>query len=370
MKIAPFGNPQRIGVVPDDDSKIVDLNLAYAAYLSDRHSEPKPHEKANAVLPASLLDFLYAGDASVKAAEEVLEGFILPKLEAGGPSPLSGPAGEKIVHEIPAEVQLTTPPLPSLASRIFCAALNFPSHNLSLQRSRGDTTKTLEGITREMKASQIYGFCKYPQAVVGNDATVNVPRWVKFLDYETELAAFIGRKGGGIIDGKPSPISNEEAKGMIVGYSCFNDWSVRDEILIVGYEPLDHNILNFTLRKNIPGSSLGPYLVIEKGMDPYGLKMTTRVNGKVRQNGSLAEMVSTFEDLIVYLSRFITLYPGDIITSGTMAGTAIDSSKQKAGVTNQGEARVIDDSLFLKEGDTVEGTISGVGTLRNRVHFA
>jgi 2-keto-4-pentenoate hydratase/2-oxohepta-3-ene-1,7-dioic acid hydratase in catechol pathway len=367
LKIATFGQQRRIGAVLENDHMLADLNLSYAAYLVTR-KEAKPQERANAALPSSLLGFLTSSSVSVKVAEELLENFILPSIRKGIP-PL-GPSGEKIVFRLPDEADLTFPPLPSLASRIFCAAMNFPSHNFSLQRSRGTTTTTLEEMAKEMKGKQIYGFCKYPQTVVGNDAVVNVPKWIRFLDYEMELAAYIGKEAGGIIDGKPSPVTREEARDMIVGYSCFNDWSMRDEILIVGYEPLDHNTLNFTLRKNVSGASLGPYLVIDKRLDPYSLKVTTRVNGGVRQNGSLSEMVSTFEELIVYLSRFITLRPGDIITSGTMAGTAIDSSKQRQEPLANGEVRVLDDSFFLKEGDLVEGTISGIGTLRNRVHFA
>jgi len=369
LKVAVFGYPQRIGVVLDDFHAVVDLNLAYATYLSEKQNEAKPYAKANAVLPASLSEFLAVGDVALKAAEETLQEFVLPRLEAGGVSSISGPSGEKVAYRSPSEIKLPSPPIPSLSSRIFCAAMNFPSHVLALRRNQGDKAVTIEALTKEMKAKQIYGFCKLPQTIVGNDTTLNVPRWVKFLDYELELAAYVGKKGGGIIDGKASPITRREAKEMIVGYACFNDWSVRDESLIVGYEPLDQSTLNFTLRKNIAGGSLGPYLVIGEKINPYVLESTTRVNGKARQNGSLAEMVNKFEDLIVYLSRFITLYPGDIIASETVSGTALDSTRQTADARSKGDVRVLDDSLFLKDGDLVEGTISEIGTLRNRIHF-
>lgn len=338
----------------DDAGIIIDLNLAFARYSVEKMGETRPYARANADLPEKLGDFLVAGPRAIESASETCE-FILQRLGRDD----CGPGGEKTVYKLN-EVVLGAPPLPSLSSRIFCAWQNFPSHVQKALANREGVISSIEEIASGIRARIPYGFYKLPQTVVGNGQLVNVPRWVRFLDYELELAAFVGREGRNV----PA----KEAHGLIVGFSCFYDWSVRDEIMVVGSEPLDRNPLNFALRKNIPGASMGPYLVIDENIDPYELRIKTRVNGQLRQNGSTTEMVKKFEDFIVHLSRFITLYPGDIIVSGTPAGTAYDSTKFSH-TKNKGGVKAFDDSRFLKEGDVVEGTIERIGTLTSTIHF-
>lgn len=152
---------------------------------------------------------------------------------------------------------------------------------------------------------------------------------------------------------------------MIVGYSCFNDWCIRDPHLIIGAEDFDEGVLSFAFQKNASGASLGPYLAIDEVEDPYSLKMVTKVNGATRQSGVTGEMIFKLDEIVAYLSKYLTLYPGDIITPGTCAGTAFDSSQLlPESQWKKGKLKV-DSALFLKDKDVVEAGIEGLGVLRN-----
>ena len=80
-------------------------------------------------------------------------------------------------------------------------------------------------------------------------------------------------------------------------------------------------------RRTHPARALVPTLSIDEVKDPYNLKMETKVNGTIGQSGVTGEMVFKLDEIVAYLSKFLTLYPGDIITPGTCAGTAFDSSR-------------------------------------------
>jgi 2-keto-4-pentenoate hydratase/2-oxohepta-3-ene-1,7-dioic acid hydratase in catechol pathway len=152
---------------------------------------------------------------------------------------------------------------------------------------------------------------------------------------------------------------------MIVGYACFNDWCIRDPHLVIDAVDFDEGVLSFAFQKNASGASLGPYLAIDETDDPYSLKMETRVNGQVRQSGLTGEMVFKLDEIVAYLSKYITLYPGDIITPGTCAGTAFDSSRLLPESEWQPGKLKVESSLFLKDNDVVEVEIEGLGVLRN-----
>src|SRR5690606_1792939 len=157
------------------------------------------------------------------------------------------------------------------------------------------------------------------------------------LDYEGEIAIIIG-KGG-------RRISEPDAESHIAGLTCLNEGTVRDWIR--------HGKFNVTQGKNFDKSgAIGPWMVTADEFDGYdNLHVITRVNGEERQRDTTANLMFPFSHLIHYISKWVTLEPGDIISTGTPIG---------AGVR-------FDPPRFLKEGDVVEVEVPGIGILRNTV---
>lgn len=348
MKIVCFDHPPRIGALLDD--AVVDLNLAFAALAAHEDRDPRPYAKADAVLPAGLADFLTAGQPAIDAAEAVLV-YIDKNPQTEGPS------GERLSRPS-AEVRLEAP-LPSLASRIFCGGGNYVRHLSGVRKLWKSQDLSDEEWIKFIREKPLWGFYKLAHTVVGPDAEVTIPDWVQAFDYEIELAAYIGKTG--------KNVSVEDAGDMIVGYACFYDWCIRDAHLVIGYQDFDEGVLSFAWQKNAAGASLGPYLAINEVSDPNVLKMSTKVNGEDRQAGITGDMIISLEEMVAQISKYITLYPGDIITPGTCAGTAFDSSRLLPEAEwQEGKLKVAPD-LFLKDHDMVEGHIEGLGVLRNRM---
>ena len=183
-------------------------------------------------------------------------------------------------------------------------------------------------------------FAKLPSALVGDGATVT---WSASLtaqvDYEAELAVVIGRQARNV------PV--ESALEYVLGYSCLNDISARDLQVLDG---------QWTRAKGLDGfCPMGPWIVTSDEIpEPGALRIQCRVNGEVRQDASTAALVHGVAELIAYCSRSFTLEPGDIIATGTPGGV--------------GAFR--DPPVFLADGDVLEVTIEGIGSLRNTCHVA
>jgi len=162
------------------------------------------------------------------------------------------------------------------------------------------------------------------------------PRESEQLDYEGELVVVIGNGG--------RRIAKDQALTHVLGYSCANEGSVRDW--------LRHSKFNVTQGKNFDRSgAIGPYLVTAEEVGDAPLRVTTRVNGEVRQDDTSDRMIFPIPYLISYLSAFCSLEPGDVILTGTPSGAG---------------AR-FDPPRYLQPGDIVEVEISRVGTLHNTV---
>src|SRR5262245_13671491 len=268
MKIVSFGPQARIGALLDRD-RIIDLNMAFAAHAHHEDGDARPYAKADAFLPADLADFLAAGRPAIDAAKSMID------WQGKVTDNVTGPSGERVVAKA-SELKILAP-LPSMSSRIFCGGGNYVRHLSGVRKLWKGQHLSDEEWTRFIREKPFWGFYKLPQTVVGPDAPVSIPNWVQAFDYELELAAYIGKQG--------KYVSREEAREMIVGYSCFNDWCIRDPHLVIGAEDFDAGVLSFAFQKNASGASLGPYLAIDEIKDPYSLKMETRVNGSVRQSG-------------------------------------------------------------------------------------
>ncbi len=178
-----------------------------------------------------------------------------------------------------------------------------------------------------------------PLCVVGPEAEIRWPCYTEKLDYELELGIIIG-KGG-------KNISKKNAASHIGGFVIFNDFSARD----IQMEEMGGR-LGPAKGKNFDTSySIGPWLVTpDEISDPYDLTMIARVNGEEWSRGSSGEMYHKFEDMIAHISKDETLYPGELIGSGTVGG---------------GCGLELD--RWLSPGDVVELEIQGLGVLRNTV---
>jgi 2-keto-4-pentenoate hydratase/2-oxohepta-3-ene-1,7-dioic acid hydratase in catechol pathway len=177
-----------------------------------------------------------------------------------------------------------------------------------------------------------------PDTVIGPDAEIPWPAYTDKLDHELELAAVIGRR---VKDVAPA-----DATGCIFGYTIWNDMSARDvqaRELPVGMGPAK--------AKDWDGSNvLGPCLVTADELDAADVAMRVRVNGELWGEDTSAHMHHSFAAMIAYASRAQTLYPGEVLGSGTAAG---------------GSGLELD--RWLAPGDVVELEIEGIGVLRNRI---
>lgn len=164
------------------------------------------------------------------------------------------------------------------------------------------------------------------------------PSFVTRLDYEAELAVIIGKE--------TKNMPEDKALDSVFGYMIMHDVSARD---------IQFKDKQFTRGKGIDTfAPCGPWITTKDDIsDPQNLRITTKVNGEIRQNSSSSNMVIPIRRIISSLSVTMTLEPGDIISTGTPAGVAMSMKEPK----------------YLKDGDVVEITIERLGTIRNRVVY-
>jgi 2-keto-4-pentenoate hydratase/2-oxohepta-3-ene-1,7-dioic acid hydratase in catechol pathway len=179
-------------------------------------------------------------------------------------------------------------------------------------------------------------FAKAPTSVIGPDEPIVVPAHVTQPDYEGELAVVIGREA--------RDVAHADALSYVAGLTIAHDVSARDHQFNTG---------QFTWSKSFDTfCPLGPEVVSLDEVDlAAGLALETRVNGEVMQSESTSELLFDVPTLIAWISQGLTLAPGDMILTGTPAGVGMARDPQR----------------FLQDGDVVEISISGLGTLRNPV---
>ena len=187
-------------------------------------------------------------------------------------------------------------------------------------------------------------FMKDPMTVIGPDDEVLIPRGSEKTDWEIELAVVIGQTAR-YCD------SDEAASACIAGYAIANDVSERAFQLERGGQ-WDKGKSCETF------NPLGPWLatpgsLAERGLDPTELGLRLTVNGEVRQDGTTADMIFGPVEIVRYLSQFMVLYPGDVISTGTPAGVALGSG-----------------APYLRAGDVVELSADGLGTQRQKIGAA
>ncbi|MCZ1009750.1 fumarylacetoacetate hydrolase family protein [Streptomyces lydicus] len=220
----------------------------------------------------------------------------------------------------------TGPPLARIG-KIVCVGLNYHDH----ARETGATPPE-EPIL----------FLKAPDTVVGPEDTVLVPRGSVKTDWEVELAVVIGRRARYLE-------SDAQALAAVAGYAVAHDVSERAfQIECGGQWDKGKNCETF--------NPLGPWLVTaDEVPDPQALGLRLWVNGELKQDGTTAEQIFPVAEVVRYISRFMTLHPGDIINTGTPAGVAMGHPDPKP---------------YLRAGDIVELEIDGLGRQRQRLREA
>ncbi len=179
-------------------------------------------------------------------------------------------------------------------------------------------------------------FAKFPNAVTGPGSEIQWSLQVTGkVDFEAELVAVIGERA--------SNVPPDKALGKVLGYTCGNDVSARD--LQIGDKQW---VRGKSLDTFCP---LGPWLVTADEIgDPQKLQIRARLNGRLMQESNTANMIFPVADLISYLSRHFTLFPGDLILTGTPSGVGLFR----------------DPPIFMAGDDLIEIEIEGIGTLKNR----
>jgi 2-keto-4-pentenoate hydratase/2-oxohepta-3-ene-1,7-dioic acid hydratase in catechol pathway len=222
-----------------------------------------------------------------------------------------------------AELGIYLPVIPHPA-KVLCVGLNYQGHRK--ETGRAETAHPAI-------------FTRFADSLIGQNAALVLPPNSTSLDYEGELAVVIGKAG--------FRVAEEDALHLVGGYSIFNDGTIRD---------WQHHTHQFTPGKNFPGTgAFGPALFTPEEAGPLEEKrIETRVNGKVEQEAVLGDMIFSVAAVIAYVSGFTSLKPGDVIAMGTPGGVGFKRNPP----------------LFLKDGDCVEVSIAGLGTLSNVVASA
>jgi 2-keto-4-pentenoate hydratase/2-oxohepta-3-ene-1,7-dioic acid hydratase in catechol pathway len=338
MKIVVHGPERRSGVI-HADTLVVDASLACAKWLAERKGERHAVEMAAVMVPADLQRLIERGDAGLDALRQSLDWL---DARAGD---RRGPNGETIVQPL-ADAHLHAP-RPRQA-RIACAGGNYADHHLAMaQRRPGGKQEahalTLEGVAASIRKTGFWGFWKIDRDCLGPGQELRYPARATYLDYEGEAAIVLGKSGRDIDPAK--------WRDHVWGVTLLNDWSVRQQP--------DTGRMNFAMQKNFDGScALGPCILV--GADPTDIDVTTHVRGELRQRFNSSSMVFSFAECLAFLSRDLTLHPGDIVSGGTAAGTAQDSSD----LVGDG---VLSPEKFLRVGDVVEVASPQIGVLRNTV---
>ena len=306
MRIATFRDEAggaRLGVARDGE--VVDLLRAATAL-----NAPEAREA-----PALLTDMLALIAAGPRALDRIRE--------------LARLAPEDTT--IPLAVVQLLAPIPRPSKNIFCVGRNYAEHAAESLRAIGQAAPA--------KAAQNPNiFTKAVTSVIGpNDDIPYDAALSDELDWEVELGVVLGEGGRNI--------TREDALSHVFGYTVINDISARDLQHAAGAQ--------WFYGKSLDGSCpMGPWIVTADEIpDPSRLTLTLSVNGAIKQQDTTASMIFDTPTLIAYLSRGMTLEPGDIIATGTPAGVGFARNPKE----------------FLRPDDIMESSIDAVGTLRNRV---
>jgi 2-keto-4-pentenoate hydratase/2-oxohepta-3-ene-1,7-dioic acid hydratase in catechol pathway len=250
---------------------------------------------------------------------------VVERMAAGAPLP---PTGAPLAIDA---VQLLAP-LPRPRRNLFCVGKNYHAHAKEFAGSGFDSSAKSGG---DIPAHPII-FTKVPECVIAPLEAIVIPREVSTaIDYEAELAVVIGKGGKGI--------ARADAMAHVWGFTIVNDVTSRDWQSRHQQWDMGKSFDTFC--------PMGPWLVSADELDGAKTRVRCWVNGELRQDAQTTDLIFDIPTLIETLSAGITLYPGDVIATGTPVGVGIGFKPPK----------------YLQPGDVVKVEIDGIGTLENPV---
>lgn len=257
--------------------------------------------RADPAIPADMIGLLAGGKSALDAAGSAVEG-----------------ARERID---PSEVRVLAPI--SNPEKVICIGLNYADH-------AAESNMPIP--------SEPVVFSKFASSIIGPGDTIRLPDASQQVDYEAELVAVIGRSG--------KDIPEAEALDYVAGYTVGHDVSARDFQL---EKPGGQWLLGKTFDTFAP---IGPEIVTaDEVADPHNLGIRCILNGETVQDSNTGQLIFKLDALIAYISRVLTLRPGDLLFTGTPPGVGMGRTPQ----------------LWLKRGDTVVCEVDGIGRLENPV---
>lgn len=281
----------------------------------------------------SLLDFLDDWDHNLEVVTRFLA--TQPARDASAWTPLS-------------QLRIHAPLLPR---QVLCTGANYRQHVMDHAADFGGGAQD-GGTTAEQRREEArrkiderartglpYAFAKLPSAVIGPHDAVRLPSDIEKPDWELELAVVISRPA--------RHVRREDAMQYVAGYTIANDVTARDRL----YRPDMRTIASDWLSsKSPPGFlPLGPFLVPARAVpDPSALRLTLTLNGETMQDALASDMIFDIPRQIEYITNRVALWPGDVILTGSPAGNGTHYQR------------------FLRPGDEMTGTITGLGMQRNR----
>lgn len=205
--------------------------------------------------------------------------------------------------------------------KIICVGLNYQSHVEEAKLVNVPENPVL--------------FSKFNNALAAHSENIPLPKVGEKFDFEAELVMVVGKEA--------KDVSEEEALSYVFGYTAGNDLSVRDLQFLTG---------QWLIGKSPDGfAPIGPFVVPAEEVDPFNLNIECKVNGEVRQSSNTKHMIFNCAKIVSYISKHMTLKPGDLIFTGTPEGVILGLPENE--------------QVWLKPGDEMEVTIENIGTLRN-----
>lgn len=243
---------------------------------------------------------------------------------------IANPALAHDVQEPVPKDAVVVAPIPRPRRNIFCVGKNYHEHAKEFSRSGFDSA------TSDKAPDWPIIFSKVPETVIAQgDAIVFDPTVSETIDYEGELAVIIGTRGRGI--------KKAQAMSHVWGYTIVNDVTARD---------VQSRMKQWHVGKSFDTfCPMGPWAVTADELDLTDVTLKTWVNGELRQNANTSDLIFDVPTIIETLAAGITLYPGDVIATGTPAGVGIGFSPPR----------------YLRDGDVVAIEIGGLGRLENSV---
>lgn len=296
MKLVTFKKNEELGLGVKTADGVIDVAKALS------------HAGSSAGVPTTIMEAIEQGENGTKALEQLL-------------SDLS--AGDAYRSCLLDETTLEYGPCVTHPNKIICVGLNYRKH--------------AEETNSPIPEYPIL-FNKFNNTLTGHGTEVTLPKVSSKVDYEAELVIVIGKKA--------KDVSKEEALSYVYGYCNVNDLSARD---------LQLRTAQWLLGKTCDGfSPLGPYLVTADEVgNPNDLSIECFVNGEQRQSSNTSDMIFHCDEIVSYISKHMTLVPGDIILTGTPEGVVMGYPKEQ--------------QIYLADGDEVTIKIEKLGSLTNKM---